>query len=86
LLTARKCWEIVNLVINGFLRKIPLHGIMLLLRATGYELDVRGIIVRVSVRAEFFHIHVVMAGCGVLPTSYAMYIGSSYPRVKAAEA
>jgi hypothetical protein len=52
--------------------------------ATGYELEDRGVGVRVPVEQEFSFLHVLQTGSGVHPASYVMDNGCSFPGGKAA--
>jgi hypothetical protein len=47
--------------------------------ATAYELDGRGIGVRVPLRARFSLLHVVQTGSGAHPASYPMGTGGDFP-------
>jgi hypothetical protein len=49
---------------------------------TGYGQNVRGVGVRVAVRARFFSSHVVQTFSGAHPVSYPMGTGDLSPRVK----
>jgi hypothetical protein len=52
--------------------------------ATGYDLEGRGVGVRVAVGQDFF-LHVVQTRSGAYPASYTMGTGDSIPGIKAAE-
>jgi hypothetical protein len=54
--------------------------------ATGYELDDRGVAVRVPVGEVFSLLHVVHTGSGSYPASYTFCTGLSFPWGKATEA
>jgi hypothetical protein len=54
--------------------------------ATGYELDDRGVGVRVPVGSRIFTSPIVQNGSGDHLTSYTMGTGGSFPGGKAAEA
>jgi hypothetical protein len=54
--------------------------------ATAYGLDVRGIVVRVSVGQEFSLLHLVQISSGANPVSYPVSTGGFLTRGKAAGA
>jgi hypothetical protein len=54
--------------------------------ATGYQLDDRGVEVRVLLGQEFSLLHVFQTGYGTYSVSYKMNTGGSFPGSKAAGA